>query len=117
MVGAGQADAPELAEEELMFLDAVLHLSARAVKALAQVAGRRGSGIEVGDDESRVGTLGEMLRLGYDPPLACPGFLVWQRSSLKTRAPWPDSAWSPAASLSSLPIARWRRLLRASPRI
>jgi len=59
----------------LLLLDAVLHIATGAVKPLVEVAGWPGIGIEIGDDETRIGTFPKVLRLGDDAPYARPCLL------------------------------------------
>ena len=60
-------------EIELAFLDAVLHLAARAIDFLVKLSVlQRLVACQRGDDEARIGAFWQMLRLGHDPALAAP---------------------------------------------
>jgi rsbT co-antagonist protein RsbR len=61
-----------LEEAELLLLDAVLHLAARAVELLVERLGGPLRRREGGDDEARVLLIGDVLGLADDPALARP---------------------------------------------
>src|SRR5206468_6894118 len=59
-------------EVELAFLDAVLHVTARAIDVLIELPRARLAALERGDDEARIGLALRPLRLGDDAALSAP---------------------------------------------